>query len=72
MKIGFIGLGRMGRAMVRRIIKGRHTVIVYNRTPAKVRDIMKKGAKGAFSIRELTESLPSPRIMARVVSMANM
>jgi 6-phosphogluconate dehydrogenase len=36
MQIGMIGLGRMGMNMARRLLKGRHKVVAYNRTPDKV------------------------------------
>ena len=35
MEIGFIGLGRMGANMVRRLLKGGHRVVAWNRTAAK-------------------------------------
>ena len=43
MKVGFIGLGRMGEAMARRLIDGGHQVGVYNRTPAKLKRLTVKG-----------------------------
>jgi 3-hydroxyisobutyrate dehydrogenase-like beta-hydroxyacid dehydrogenase len=45
MKVGFIGLGRMGGAMVRRLLDGGHEVAVYNRTPAKLKPFTDAGAK---------------------------
>ena len=38
MKVGFIGLGRMGSAMARRLIEGGHEVGVYNRTPRRLKE----------------------------------
>ena len=35
MKVGFIGTGRMGQAMVRRLLEAKHDVGVYNRTPRR-------------------------------------
>ena len=35
MKVGFIGTGRMGGAMVRRLLDAKHDVGVYNRTPRR-------------------------------------
>ena len=40
MKVGFIGLGRMGQAMARRLLEAKHDVGVYNRTPEKIKDIV--------------------------------
>ena len=39
MKVGFIGLGRMGQAMARRLIDGGHEVGVYNRTAEKLKPL---------------------------------
>jgi 3-hydroxyisobutyrate dehydrogenase-like beta-hydroxyacid dehydrogenase len=51
MKVGFIGLGRMGEAMARRLIDGGHEVGVYNRTPAKLKRLTDAGAKAVDSIK---------------------
>ena len=61
MRIGFIGLGRMGANMVRRLVRDGHEVVAYNRTPEKTREIMAEGAEGAFSVEELVAKLPAPR-----------
>ena len=45
MKVGFIGLGRMGQAMARRLAEGGHDVGVYNRTAAKAKAAAEFGAK---------------------------
>jgi predicted dinucleotide-binding enzyme len=37
MKVGFIGTGRMGQTMVRRLLDAKHDVGVYNRTAEKAR-----------------------------------
>jgi 3-hydroxyisobutyrate dehydrogenase-like beta-hydroxyacid dehydrogenase len=51
MKVGFIGLGRMGTAMARRLIDGGHEVGVYNRTPDKLKPLTDHGAKALPSIQ---------------------
>jgi 6-phosphogluconate dehydrogenase len=61
MRIGFIGLGRMGANMVRRLVRDGHEVVAFNRTPEKTREIMTEGAEGAFSVGELVAGLPAPR-----------
>jgi len=61
MQLGFIGLGRMGANMVRRLVRDGHEVVAYNRTPEKTREIAGEGAIGSFSIAELVEQLPKPR-----------
>src|SRR3954451_11884159 len=61
MRIGFIGLGRMGANMVRRLLRDGHQVVAYNRTPEKTKEIVGEGAEGAFSIGELVQKLEKPR-----------
>jgi 6-phosphogluconate dehydrogenase len=61
MRIGFVGLGRMGANMVRRLVQDGHEVVAFNRTPEKTREIMTEGAEGAFSLQELVAKLPAPR-----------
>src|SRR6476620_245913 len=54
MKVGFIGTGRMGQAMVRRMLEARHEVGVYNRTPEKAKPLADAGAKIMPSIADAT------------------
>jgi 6-phosphogluconate dehydrogenase len=61
MRIGFIGLGRMGGNMVRRLLRDGHEVVAYNRSPDKTREIATEGADPAFSIAELVGKLEKPR-----------
>jgi len=61
MRIGFIGLGRMGANMVRRGLRDQHEIVAYNRTPEKTREIETEGAEGAYSIAELVSKLEKPR-----------
>ncbi len=61
MRIGFVGLGRMGANMVRRLVRDGHEVVAYNRTPERTREIVSEGAEGAFSLEELVAKLPAPR-----------
>jgi 6-phosphogluconate dehydrogenase len=61
MRIGFIGLGRMGANMVRRLLRDGHEIVAYNRTPEKTKEIEGEGAIGAYSIAELVAKLDKPR-----------
>ena len=47
MKIGFIGLGNMGSAMARNLIKAGHDLIVYNRTRSRTEELQRLGAEVA-------------------------
>ncbi len=62
MKLGMIGLGRMGGNMARRLIRGGHEVVAYDRDAAAVADVAKDGAEGAASLEELAAKLASPAI----------
>jgi 3-hydroxyisobutyrate dehydrogenase-like beta-hydroxyacid dehydrogenase len=52
MDVGFIGLGRMGAGMAANLLKARHRVTVYNRTPGKAKELIAQGAKAAASVAE--------------------
>ena len=52
MKVGFIGTGRMGGAMVRRLLEAKHDVGVYNRTPEKAKPLADAGAKTVGSVAD--------------------
>ncbi len=53
MKIGFIGLGQMGSAMVRNLLQAGHDVTVFNRTSDKSRVLVGFGARAATTISEV-------------------
>ena len=53
MKIGFIGLGRMGQGMAARVLGGGHDLLVYNRSAGKSSDLAKAGAKVAANIADV-------------------
>jgi 3-hydroxyisobutyrate dehydrogenase-like beta-hydroxyacid dehydrogenase len=50
MKLGFIGLGRMGSAMAANLVKAGHDVTVYNRSPGKSSTLIELGAHEAANI----------------------
>jgi 3-hydroxyisobutyrate dehydrogenase len=52
-RIGWIGLGRMGEAMVKRLLKGGYPVSVWNRTAAKALPLVEYGATVASSKQDL-------------------
>jgi 6-phosphogluconate dehydrogenase len=61
MRIGFIGLGRMGANMVRRLLRDGHEVVAFNRTADKTREVAGEGAIPSFSLEELVAKLDKPR-----------
>jgi 6-phosphogluconate dehydrogenase len=63
MRLGMIGLGRMGANMVRRLLKGGHECVVYDRSADAVKGCVAQGALGSSSIAELIGSLSAPRVV---------
>ena len=63
MKLAMIGLGRMGMNMARRLMKGGHEVVAFNRSPEKTNQLVGEGAQGARTLEEAVEKLDSPRIV---------
>jgi 6-phosphogluconate dehydrogenase len=61
MQIGMVGLGRMGANMARRLMKGGHSCVVYDRGPEAVKALVGEGAVGAASLAELAAKLAAPR-----------
>lgn len=50
MKLGFIGLGRMGAAMAANLVKAGHEVSVFNRSPGKGSSLVELGARKAADV----------------------
>lgn len=55
MKVGFIGLGIMGKPMSKNLLKAGHELVVYNRSKASVEELIAAGAKGAESPAEVAK-----------------
>jgi 3-hydroxyisobutyrate dehydrogenase len=53
MKLGYIGIGLMGKPMVLRLLAAGHEVTVWNRSKEKLAPVLEKGAKAASSPAEL-------------------
>ena len=62
MKIGLIGLGRMGGNIARRLMRGEHEVVVWDRGQEAIDALVKDGAEGATSIEDMHARLPSPAV----------
>jgi len=71
MQIGMAGLGRMGGAMARRLLRSGHEVVAYNRSPQPVADIVAEGATGADSLDALVRALDQPRAVWVMVPSGN-
>ncbi|MDD2822886.1 MAG: decarboxylating 6-phosphogluconate dehydrogenase [Candidatus Daviesbacteria bacterium] len=63
MKIGYIGLGRMGKNMVFHLLEQGIEIVAWNRSPDPVAEVAKAGATPANSIDDLISKLETPRII---------
>lgn len=67
MDIGFMGLGRMGENMVRRLVRGGHRVVAWNRSKGKVDEVAGEGAVAAYTPADLVKELSGRRIIWMMV-----
>ena len=70
MKLGMIGLGRMGANMARRLMRAGHACVVFDRSDEAVQAMVKEGALGAASLDELVAQLAEPRAIWLMVPAA--
>jgi len=54
-KIGFIGLGIMGKPMARNLLKAGYSLTVYDIVPEKINDVVEAGAKAGSSSKDVAE-----------------
>jgi 6-phosphogluconate dehydrogenase len=71
MELGMIGLGRMGANMVRRLVRGEHTVVGYALDREAVDALVPVGMVGAHSLEELVGKLQKPRAVWLMVPAAS-
>jgi 6-phosphogluconate dehydrogenase len=70
MQLGMIGLGRMGANMVRRLLKGGHQCVVFDRSPQAVTELTQEKAVGTSSLADLVKHLEKPRAVWLMVPAA--
>lgn len=63
MKIGFVGLGKMGGKMVERLLNSGHEVVAYNLTRPEVDAVAEKGAIPADSLKDLVSKLEGRKLV---------
>lgn len=63
MRMGMIGLGRMGANMAQRLMHGGHEVVGHARARATVDAFKVAGGQGAYTLAELVAMLPAPRVL---------
>ena len=70
MQLGMIGLGRMGANMVRRLIKGGHQCVVFDRSQKTVDELAREKAVGSSSLQDFVHKLQKPRAIWLMVPAA--
>jgi len=70
MQLGMIGLGRMGANMVKRLMKGGHQCVVFDRSPKAVGDLARDGATGSADLQDFVKKLEAPRAIWLMVPAA--
>jgi 6-phosphogluconate dehydrogenase len=70
MQMGMVGLGRMGANMVRRLLRGGHHCVVFDRSQKAVDDLVQEKAVGAASLADLVQKLEKPRALWLMVPAA--
>jgi len=63
MKLGYIGLGKMGKNMVFNMLDHKHEVVAWNRSPAPLAEVVASGAQGVSSVDEMISNLSGPRVI---------
>jgi len=70
MQLGMVGLGRMGANMVRRLLKGGHQCVVFDRSPKAVNELVQEKAVGGSSLQDMVKKLEKPRAVWLMVPAA--
>jgi len=63
MRIGMVGLGRMGGNMARRLLRGGHEVVGYATDAASIAQLTGDGGTGTSTLADLIAKLPAPRVV---------
>src|SRR5437764_10046886 len=63
MRLGMVGLGRMGANMTLRLLERHHEVVAWDRNEEAVKGVASEGAEGASSLSEVVHALAPPRVV---------
>jgi 6-phosphogluconate dehydrogenase len=70
MQLGMVGLGRMGANMVRRLTRGGHECVVFDRSAKAVDELVQEKAVGSSSLADMVKKLKAPRAVWLMVPAA--
>ena len=62
MKIGMVGLGKMGGDMTKRLLQDGHEVVVYDLSEEHVQELVGEGAEGSSGLKDMIAKLEAPRV----------
>ncbi|MEV4619096.1 phosphogluconate dehydrogenase (NAD(+)-dependent, decarboxylating) [Asanoa sp. NPDC049573] len=71
MRLGMVGLGRMGANIVRRLLRAGHECVVFDVDPSRASSLESEGAVAAVSLDDLAAKLPRPRAVWIMVPAGN-
>jgi 6-phosphogluconate dehydrogenase len=63
MKLGMVGLGKMGANMAQRLVKGGHEVVGFDHNPAACKAVEANGASTVGSLEQMVAALQQPRVV---------
>lgn len=63
MKLGMVGLGRMGGNMTERLLRGGHQVVVFDPSAEAMQQARQKGAEAAANLGDMVQRLTEPRVI---------
>ena len=73
MKLGYVGVGKMGGPMAERLMAARHELVVFDANEAAVKPFVARGARAAASVAALAREvdtvlvcLPTPEVVRKV------
>ena len=71
MQLGMVGLGRMGANMARRLLRGGHQLVVFNRTVKPIEELVKENATAATDLVDMVKKLARPRVLWLMIPAAS-
>jgi len=70
MQLGMIGMGRMGANMAKRLLRAGHNLVLFNRDQSKLTELVKMGATGVSSYKDMVAKMSKPRAIWLMIPVA--